>query len=75
MTPEEEIAAKNKYTLSEFISKRREAFNKAEFGEEVLIIRHGAVFALISVELALKNQPLGVRLRPNESVGDRPTSR
>lgn len=51
------------YSLSNFRSQTREAFNKAETGEEVLIVRHGAIFALISVELALKHQPLGERLK------------
>lgn len=50
-----------RYTLDDFVSNRREAFNAAEHGEEVLIVRHGAIFALISVELALKNQPLAQR--------------
>lgn len=34
------------YKLNEFRAKTREAFNKAEAGEEVLIDRHGVVFKL-----------------------------
>lgn len=47
-----------RYKLSEFRAKTRKAFNEAENGDEVLIVRHGAVFALISVERALKYKPL-----------------
>lgn len=34
------------YKLNEFRAKTREAFNKAEAGEEVLIDRHGIIFEL-----------------------------
>lgn len=34
------------YKLNEFRAKTREAFNKAEAGEEVLIERHGVIFEL-----------------------------